>query len=174
MTYIITYTGKKFDYANIQHEMIDIEDIAHALSHTCRYNGHCNQFYSVAQHSVLVANMLIAQGESWDTVARGLLHDATEAYMSDLVSPLKELFPEYKAMENSLAEKIAERFQLSDNWSPIAVHAADKAIVRPEMECLIHSSTNRICGDKPCDSVMAKYVFIEMFDGLNKRGVVKY
>jgi 5'-deoxynucleotidase YfbR-like HD superfamily hydrolase len=64
--------------------VINITDIAHALSHSCRYNGHTSEFYSIAQHSCLIADLAEDRDAQW-----ALLHDAAEAYMGDLVSPLK-------------------------------------------------------------------------------------
>jgi hypothetical protein len=64
--------------------VINIDDIAHALSHSCRYNGHTSEFYSIAQHSCLIADLAEVNDKQW-----ALLHDGAEAYMGDLVSPLK-------------------------------------------------------------------------------------
>jgi hypothetical protein len=82
--YILTATGKKFWFDDPQPEQVCIEDIAWALSNLCRYTGHCRWFYSIAQHSV---------GASFIVPARfaleALLHDAAEAYITDLNAPLK-------------------------------------------------------------------------------------
>ena len=86
VTYIVTYTGKVFEFMNPKPEMVCIEDIAHALANICRYTGHIKQFYSVAQHCVLMANADLPG----DPLVR-LLHDATEAYIGDLASPWKGL-----------------------------------------------------------------------------------
>ena len=86
IAYIITYTGKVFDFLNPKPEMVCIEDIAHALANICRYTGHVKQFYSVAQHSVLMANADLPG----DPLVR-LLHDSVEAYIGDLASPWKNL-----------------------------------------------------------------------------------
>ena len=89
--FIVTYTGKVFPYDHITPDCIDIRDIAHALSHLCRFTGHTNMFYSVAQHSLLVAEKM--QGGAAEKLA-GLLHDAAEAYTNDLASPLKRYMSE--------------------------------------------------------------------------------
>jgi hypothetical protein len=83
---ILTYTGKEFPYDDVSPDNICIEDIAHSLAHLCRYTGHTCMFYSVAQHSLLVAEK-IPGGPGEKLV--GLLHDAAEAYTNDLASPLK-------------------------------------------------------------------------------------
>jgi hypothetical protein len=84
--FIVTYTGKKFFFDDITPEQIDIKDIAHALSMLCRFTGHIHQFYSVAQHSLLVDSQINGPSNLHLAV---LLHDAAEAYVNDLASPLK-------------------------------------------------------------------------------------
>lgn len=87
---IQTFTGKKFWPLAPRVEDICIEDIAHALSLKCRFGGHCKVFYSVAQHCVLVSELLEPSTES--TLLWGLLHDAAEAYLPDFPTPIKEFF----------------------------------------------------------------------------------
>lgn len=84
--------------------MISVEDIAHALSFQCRFAGHLNRFYSVAQHSVLCMRMAKV-----DKLG-ALLHDGSEAYISDMPSPIKARMPEYKIIEDVLMTAIAEKF----------------------------------------------------------------
>lgn len=94
-----TYTGKLVDVANPDPETIDIVDIARGLSHQCRYNGQLPTFYSVAQHSIIVAHYA---GIS------GLLHDAAEAYIGDLISPLKVHCPIFRYWERQLLDAISK------------------------------------------------------------------
>ena len=84
---LTTYTGKAFDLLNPKPEMVCIEDIAHSLAHQCRYTGHTREFYSVAQHCVLMAENPELPG---DPMAK-LLHDADEAYIGDIAKPWKRL-----------------------------------------------------------------------------------
>jgi len=84
--FIITYTKRVFPFKEVFSEDICIEDIAHSLSHLCRFTGHTSAFWSVAQHSLLVAQKM--PGGPADKLA-ALLHDAAEAYTNDLSSPLK-------------------------------------------------------------------------------------
>lgn len=105
--WISTYTGKKFYIFNPRREDVDIIDIARGLSMICRFNGHVKRFYSVAQHSVLVSRIVPP-----DIAMEGLLHDATEAFVGDLIRPIKRFMPEFKEVENKLEEVIYQRFGL--------------------------------------------------------------
>jgi len=89
---IQTYTGKCFNFADPDQHLIDINDIAHSLSNICRFNGHTDVFYSVAQHCVYVALMLEKTGCETPIVLQGLLHDAVETYIGDIPSPVKSVF----------------------------------------------------------------------------------
>lgn len=92
---------------------IDINDIAHALSNICRYSGHCEQFYSVAEHSVLVSRIIRQMWpDDLNSIWAGLLHDATEAYVGDVTTPLKVLLPGFMALEDSIQKDIAHAFKI--------------------------------------------------------------
>ena len=101
---IQTYTGRKFFPVAPRAEDIEILDVAHALSMLCRYTGHTKQFYSVAQHSVLVSRIVPPQDAAW-----GLLHDASEAYLCDVARPIKP----YRLLEQRLMVQVAGRFDLT-------------------------------------------------------------
>lgn len=106
LVWIQTYSGKKFQLLSPQIEDISIIDIAHALSMQCRFTGHSKHFYSIAQHSVLVSH----QCNQYPLF--GLLHDASEAYLSDISSPLKNsgFFENYKYYEDNLQKLIYKKF----------------------------------------------------------------
>ena len=106
-SHVETRKGLKVDIQNPQPDQFDIEDIAYALSNTCRFNGHCSGFLSVAEHSVLVAQRLPKQLQ-----LAGLLHDATEAYLGDIPSPIKQFLADYKAIEKRFEEAIIRKFDL--------------------------------------------------------------
>ena len=95
MATITTYTGKKFNPMEPELETLDIRDIAHALSLTCRGNGHVKHFFSVGQHCLMCAKEAAARGYSKRVVLGCLLHDASEAYMSDVPRPFKVMLHEY-------------------------------------------------------------------------------
>lgn len=107
--WIETRTGKRVSVQNPQPDQFDIKDIAYALSNTCRFNGHSAGFYSVAEHSVAVAVRLPA-----NLRLAGLLHDATEAYLGDIPSPIKQFLPDYVALESKFESAIAEKFATAE------------------------------------------------------------
>jgi hypothetical protein len=109
MSNIKLYSGGYINLLSPQPEDIHLIDIAHGLSNLCRFTGHTARFYSVAQHSVLVS--LLIEDPALRLVA--LLHDAAEAYLGDVSSPLKRLLPEYQCIERRFEEVIAERFGFS-------------------------------------------------------------
>lgn len=129
-----TVSGKMFYPTNPTHESIDIEDIAYALSHICRYGGHCLQFYSVAQHCVHVADVANVDGYG----LAGLLHDAAEAYIGDMVRPLKYQIPQYRDIEFVIETVLAEKFGVEYPW-PDAVKRADNKVLADEMAVLMSS-----------------------------------
>ena len=106
MSEIMTYTKKMFDPLRPDAELIDIEDIAHALSMLCRANGHFKSFYSVAQHSINCMKEARARGYSGRIQLACLLHDASEAYLSDVTRPVKAELTRYKEIEAPLQETI--------------------------------------------------------------------
>lgn len=109
-----TFTGRHFDPMQIRAEDICMEDIAHALSLTCRGGGHLKYFYSVAQHSLNCAAEAKARGWSERLQLACLLHDASEAYLSDIIRPVKANLTGYLEIESRIMEKILEKFNLSD------------------------------------------------------------
>lgn len=123
---ISTYTGNFFDYLSHDNYPFDIEEIAHSLSHICRYGGHCDQFYSVAEHSVLISQLV-----SPELALCGLLHDGAEAYITDLPSPLKALCPDYKQIEASVEKSLFNRYSLPYPL-PVEVKVIDKQLYKTE------------------------------------------
>jgi len=103
--WIQTYSGLKFDVMKPDPQAICIIDIAHALSNICRYTGHCREFYSVAQHSVIISELV--EDAMW-----GLMHDAAEAYLQDVARPVKQYLFTYVQMENKVMKVIADKFHL--------------------------------------------------------------
>ena len=133
---IQTATGRMFDPLHPRAEDVDIRDIAAALSKLCRFTGHVSKFYSVASHC-LNASYMVPKAFA----AEALLHDASEAYLSDLARPIKLYFPEYKTLETAIERVIAERFNLQYPWPPIIKHI-DNVLLRKEAEELMFPCVN--------------------------------
>ncbi len=110
MSSITTYTGKHFDPLNPDISMVDIRDVAHALSMLCRGNGHVKSFFSVGQHCINAAREATARGYSKRVILACLLHDAGECYLSDVPRPFKQMLPEYIQAEDALLDLIYEKF----------------------------------------------------------------
>lgn len=131
--WINTFTGRKFYPLDPRVEDIHIEDIAHALSLQCRFTGHVQYFYSVAQHSVHVAEHVSAKDRLW-----ALLHDAPEAYLIDLARPVKHApaLAGYRRAEVALMKAICRRFGLSPKM-PAPVKEADNRMLITEAHSLM-------------------------------------
>ena len=136
--YIQTMSGR-FYFEDPRESDVSIEDIAHALSHICRFAGHTTRFYSLAQHSVLVSRALPIPE---DIALQGLLHDATEAYMVDLPRPLKRMLPAYQRLENDIWKVIARRFRLPEELSPEVKLADNKMLVTEARNILVEHPGN--------------------------------
>jgi len=133
--WIQTFTGKRFQPLAPVVSDICIEDIAWSLANQCRYNGHSRHYYSVAQHSVIVSQLV---EQTHDLPKWGLLHDASEAYLHDLPAPLKRLpeFQFYKDAEAQLMLAICRRFEIYA-VEPPEVKAIDRALLVTEAEQLM-------------------------------------
>jgi uncharacterized protein len=173
MTWMITATGKKFDFANPK-ASIDITDIALSLSKVCRFGGHVKSFYSVAAHSVHVSRLVPKE-----LALLGLLHDAPEAYIGDIVRPLKELVSiVVRPIETRIETDIFETFGIgpfsSEQWA--ALKKADDIALATERRDLIVDHTGlpwsyerrgvqpdanvKLAGSQPlwdCDAFLARF-----------------
>jgi len=170
MSWIQTYIGKQFWPLAPRPQDLDIRDIAHSLSLQCRFNGHCREFYSVADHSVRVAGHLPDDLALW-----GLLHDAAEAYLGDLTRPLKrqEEAQWFNDAEERLLQVIAATFGLA--WPmPEAVRTADDVLLVTEARDLmveppadwrlaVEPLADRI---EPLAPAAAEALFLERFEAL--------
>jgi len=129
-----TFSGGLFYPLNPRSGDVRITDIAHALALTCRYKGHCRKFYSVAQHCVLMSEWL-----KQETDPRWLLlHDAAEAYLTDLPRPVKANMPRYKEYEHQVLTAVGEAFQLPA-IDEQAVKSADTIMLATEARDLMQS-----------------------------------
>lgn len=149
-----TFTGRKF-YFNIgaQHNVY-LPDIAHALAFTCRYNGHVRKHYSVAEHTALLAHyVFFNSSDRWPDRrerARNALtmlhHDDAEAYIGDMVRPLKQLFPKFREVEASIDRQIATEFGV-EYPHPAWVKELDTRILQDERAQCLSASGNEWATD---------------------------
>jgi len=131
MSLIQTASGIFFNLKHPDPSLVSIVDIAHGLSHLCRFTGHTNGFYSVAEHSVKVSRLVPE-----DLALEGLLHDASEAYVGDMASPLKALLPEYRRIEWKVQHAIARAFDLEYPFD-LEIHRADRILLATERRDLM-------------------------------------
>lgn len=112
--YLTTYTGEHINPINPEIEKIHIEDIAHALSLICRGNGQTTHFYSVAQHCINCCKEANARGYNERIQLICLLHDASEAYMADLIRPIKVYMNGYQEIEERFLKVVLNKFGVGD------------------------------------------------------------
>lgn len=133
--WIQTWSGGLFYPLDPQPDEIHIEDIAHALSLICRFNGHCDRFYSVGQHSAMIACLASPENALW-----GLLHDAAECYVADMPRPVKRCIPGYKRIEADVELAVARKFGLSEVM-PTEIKELDHAMLALEAQSIMKTST---------------------------------
>ena len=122
---ITLVSGRLFDFLDPHGSDFTIEDIAHGLAHICRYAGQCRDFFSVAEHSIIVSDTVT------EFAYEALLHDAAEAFIGDVTRPLKQLLPEFKRIEANVQDAIMKRFDmLPGYWS--TVKEADLRVLAAE------------------------------------------
>jgi hypothetical protein len=166
--WIQTYTGKKFWPLDPRPEDVDIVDIAHALSMQCRFGGHCTRFYSTAEHSVYVSH------HCGSAALIGLLHDGSEAYLLDMLAPIKEYMPDYKAAEKRCQAAVYRAFGLPE-VPPPGIKIADRRMLKTERMQIMAASADawvidaedslpiQIAGWSP---TVAKVAFLDRFEQL--------
>lgn len=158
MSCITTYTGKHFDPTDPDPTLFDIRDIAHSLSLTCRGNGHVKTFFSVASHCVNCATEAELRGYSPRVCLACLIHDASEAYMSDVPRPFKHALPEYIKAEEKILELIYEHFL----GSPITRRESE-IIKRIDDDMLyfdLRELLNETGEDEPAINIKLSYDFV--------------
>ena len=136
LTKIQTFTGLLMDPLNAQPHELLIEDIAHALSNMPRFAGHLKEFYSVGEHCLRCLSF--AMDTPYDLEV--LLHEATEAYLMDMPSPIKHRFPDYVAAEKRLAGVIDIRFGLYSTMFKDRIKEIDKFVLQEELSFLLGKS----------------------------------
>lgn len=170
-----TYTGRAYYPADPRVDDVCIDDIAHALANTCRFGGHTSRFYSVAEHSVHVSRCVPPR-----FALQGLLHDAAEAYVVDVPSPLKHMLTNYAEFEARSWRAVALRFGLPKELDA-SVKAADNAVLLAERDALLLTPPipwTWAAGLKPADVDIvgyppphAKWLFLTRFNELSWGGL---
>jgi hypothetical protein len=131
--YLQTVSGRWVNPFDPDPEQIDAGDIARALANQCRFGGHCRVFYSVAQHSVIVSELVEQRGGDAEDVFAALMHDASEAYLGDMPHPLKHrsaLGAAFRAAEEHLEQALRDRFRIKAGVPEIK--RADRALLATE------------------------------------------
>ena len=147
-----TASGRAFFLGDPRPEEVRIEDIAHALSNQCRYNGHTKEFYSVAQHAYLVSKWMEEDGWSPELCYAGLHHDSAEAYTGDIVTQIKHIVPELRGMVYGV-EVAVERalgIRRTDYIARLAIKRYDLIALATERRDLMPENTTEfVWGDMP-------------------------
>lgn len=129
--YFTLCSGRPFRFMSPSEDDIHLDDIAHSLSHLCRFNGHSKVHYSVATHSIY-CSFLVSEEHAF----QALMHDATEAYVGDMISPLKSLIPDFKNFEERIWSVICAKYDIPVDLVP-EVHEADRAMLLAEARDLL-------------------------------------
>ncbi|RJG25870.1 phosphohydrolase [Massilia cavernae] len=169
-TYVSTFSGNRFYPLEPHIDHVAIEDIAHGLAYQCRFNGQTCEFYSVAQHSLVVASLVPPRLR-----LAALLHDAAEAYLGDMVKPLKVLLPEFAAIEEKVTLIIGATFGVDfSDYAPIKTAdlvalATEKRDLMPHsVERWAYLDSIRALPERivPMSPREAKLAFLDTFDAL--------
>jgi len=181
--------NKIIDLEHIKEEDINIEHIAHALSMQCRYNGqipskksnicfsgsflkqyYTMQFYSVAQHSMLVADILYNMTSDKKIALCGLLHDAAEAYIGDIVAPFKNKLPFVKEVESRIMSRILDKYNIKHIYlkNKELIDRIDHRLYELEVGYFF-GGKHSICGDTPENNMnLILQAFMVDFDWYNE------
>lgn len=134
--YIKTYKGHIFRYDDVENNVIDIEDIAHALSLQPRWMGHTKTFYSVAAHSLACSFVAFDNYKDTQIALDALLHDAAEAYLVDIARPIKQLLNGYYELEKKIERRIADVLGNNPGLANAIVREIDDRMLATEWKYL--------------------------------------
>jgi 5'-deoxynucleotidase YfbR-like HD superfamily hydrolase len=177
--YLQTVSGRWVNPFDPDPEQLDIGDIARALANQCRFGGHCRVFYSVAQHSVIVSELVEERGGDVEDVFAALMHDASEAYLGDMPHPLKHRSPlgaAFKEAEDHLEQALAQHFGIRPGVTEIK--RADRALLATERRAFSDEAWHwpELEGVEPLDRELvamspdeAQRAFLARYDELTAR-----
>lgn len=156
----LTLSGRIFDINNPTAEMIDIIDIASGLANKGHFSGLTPYMFPIAQHSILVCDEYAIQNPDAPAEMKllALMHDASEAYIGDMIKPIKMYFPTFVALENTIMQAIAKRYNLPINRMA-EIKPYDLLIQNVEYEGFYHNG--RIVY---MDPEHARKIFIDRFN----------
>ena len=162
-----TYSGKKLHPLVPELSQIDIEDIAHGLAYQGCFRGQTHYYYSVAQHSLIVASLVPVQYR-----LAALLHDATVAYFGEMTPLIRQLLPDISRMEKSVMAAIGEKFGIAEFDSKIIERAHLIAAATEQRDLRPHFAKPSSLAPIPrsidfMSPEEAKYQFIELFNKLS-------
>ncbi len=179
--FLFTHSGIAVDFLAFSERDVCLADIAQGLSHACRFAGQCDRFYSVAEHSVLVSRYVeyVTDAPDGDLTKTALVHDATEAYLHDMTTPLKMLCPGYDMIERRFQDTIQRAFGLKEGFDHPILKECDLRMFYREREVLLapwmaKSSPEKLGHDKLAELLEvrclpppeAKRLFLDRFEEL--------
>jgi uncharacterized protein len=167
-----TASGLKFNIFNPREDQVCLTDISLGLSNNGRFTGQSNHFFSIAQHCLLVVDLLpnniIVNNPGIEIMA--LMHDAAEAYIKDMIKPLKIYFPVFKKIEEKIMKVIASKFDLNLELMPI-IKKYDKQSQLIEYKLFYENSNDR--NIRYLTPEESHYQFIKKFHELSDRRTKK-
>jgi hypothetical protein len=153
--WIWTVTGKRFRPLDPREDDVCVEDIAWSLAKICRFGGHTPVHYSVAQHCVEGARVLKEETGDPGLALAFLLHDASEAYLGDMVRPIKHLpdFAFYREAEERLQCVLARKFEVSFDRPEVA--AMDDRMLATELRDIMQRACPTLVAEPLLDKLVA-------------------
>jgi 5'-deoxynucleotidase YfbR-like HD superfamily hydrolase len=158
---IKVFAGHYVDLANPDPTTIEIKSIASALSKICRFGGHCPRFYSVAEHCIHATSLAIDGGVPITGLRAVLLHDAAEAYIGDMVKPLKVMMPDYAIAELRMEQAIESAFSVDFEAYHKTIKKYDRAMLKAEKTKLWPKDSEQWAGFSEIPDVSVPFKFWE-------------
>jgi hypothetical protein len=153
--------GHYVDLANPDPSTIEVKSIAAALSKVCRFGGHCPKFYSVAEHCIHATTLACSEGYTGDALIAVFLHDAAEAYIGDMVKPLKVTMPQYGEAEQRIEAAIQAAFGVDfTKWMDV-IKRFDRAMLKAEKVTMWPEDTEKWAGFSEIEDRVVKFQFWE-------------
>lgn len=169
-------SGRYLDLKNPRPESIAIEDIACGLSKICRFGGQIEQWFSVAEHSILCSSQASADGRSTECQLAVLMHDAAEAFVGDVVKPLKEMLTDFEEIEHRINLAIEKKFGIDYAAHRDVIKEIDRAMLIAERKILCGIDGVKWAGEDEVrelriyifhmDNYLAEKSFVNIFNSL--------